>query len=164
MNVRLITCPDKAHIVKGSMKQFWAPLLLRELSKETIIKAIQWSEDIQHLDESLADCTYLIFEILSSVSGPNQTYQYQIHFETQLTPMSPSSVTRQDQYRAVPGQGPRAENIFSSSAPDALQAMGQIKRNLLEIWPLRQRPRFWGQMQRYITCQMVLRTFMILKR
>ncbi|KAB8210098.1 FAD-binding domain-containing protein [Aspergillus parasiticus] len=57
---------NKAHIVKGSMKQFWAPLLLREISKETIIKAIQWSEDIQHLDKSLGDCTYLIFELLSS--------------------------------------------------------------------------------------------------
>ncbi|KAE8139932.1 FAD-binding domain-containing protein [Aspergillus pseudotamarii] len=57
---------DKAHIVKGSMKQFWAPLLLPEISKKSIIRAIRWSEEIQQLDESLADCTYLIFELLSS--------------------------------------------------------------------------------------------------
>ncbi|GKZ93173.1 hypothetical protein AnigIFM59636_006239 [Aspergillus niger] len=58
--------PDKAHIVKGTMKQFWSPLLLQEISKETIINAVQWSENIGKLDESLGDCTYLIFEPLSS--------------------------------------------------------------------------------------------------
>ncbi|GKZ57719.1 hypothetical protein AnigIFM49718_003053 [Aspergillus niger] len=56
----------KAHIVKGTMKQFWSPLLLQEISKETIINAVQWSENIGKLDESLGDCTYLIFEPLSS--------------------------------------------------------------------------------------------------
>jgi hypothetical protein len=60
--------PDKAHIVKGTMKQFWSPLLLQEISKETIINAVQWSDNIGKLDESLGDCTYLIFEPLSSVS------------------------------------------------------------------------------------------------
>ncbi|RAK90233.1 FAD binding domain-containing protein [Aspergillus costaricaensis CBS 115574] len=57
---------DKVHIAKGTMKQFWSPLLLRELSKDTIINAVHWSEDIGKLDESLSDCTYLIFELLCS--------------------------------------------------------------------------------------------------
>ena len=42
--------------------------MLREVTKETIINAIKWSEDIQRLDQSLGDCTFLIFELLSSVS------------------------------------------------------------------------------------------------
>lgn len=64
----LTTCSDKAHIVKGTMKQFWQPLMLREISQEIVIKAVRWSEHIQETDESLSDCTYLIFELLSSVS------------------------------------------------------------------------------------------------
>ncbi|RDH21195.1 FAD-binding domain-containing protein [Aspergillus niger ATCC 13496] len=62
----VVDLQDKAHIVKGTMKQFWSPLLLQEISKETIINAVQWSENIGKLDESLGDCTYLIFEPLSS--------------------------------------------------------------------------------------------------
>ncbi|KAE8152546.1 hypothetical protein BDV25DRAFT_61515 [Aspergillus avenaceus] len=57
---------DKADIVKGTMTQFWQPLLLRNISKETVIKAIKWFEEIRDVDESLGDCTYLIFELLSS--------------------------------------------------------------------------------------------------
>ncbi|GKZ35785.1 hypothetical protein AbraIFM66950_006580 [Aspergillus brasiliensis] len=57
---------DKAHIVKGTMKQFWSPLLLQDISKETILNAVQWSENIGKQDKSLGDCTYLIFELLSS--------------------------------------------------------------------------------------------------
>ncbi|KAI9926212.1 hypothetical protein ASPWEDRAFT_53453 [Aspergillus wentii DTO 134E9] len=57
---------DKAHIVKGTMKQFCQPLLLREISQDTIINAIRWFEGIRNVDESIADCTYLIFELLSS--------------------------------------------------------------------------------------------------
>lgn len=42
--------------------------MLREVTEETIVNAIKWSEDIQRLDQSLGDCTFLIFELLSSVS------------------------------------------------------------------------------------------------
>ncbi|KAB8259403.1 FAD-binding domain-containing protein [Aspergillus pseudonomiae] len=57
---------DKAGIVKGTMKQFWQPLLLQEIRKETVTKAIKWFEEVQKVDESFGDCTYLIFELLSS--------------------------------------------------------------------------------------------------
>ncbi|KAJ5341709.1 hypothetical protein N7541_010833 [Penicillium brevicompactum] len=57
---------DKADIVKGTMKQFWQPLLLREITKEIVIKAIRWFEGLREIDESLGNCTYLIFELLSS--------------------------------------------------------------------------------------------------
>ena len=50
------------------MKQFWQPLLLQEIRKETVTKAIKWFEEVQKVDESFGDCTYLIFELLSSVS------------------------------------------------------------------------------------------------
>ncbi|KAL4778088.1 hypothetical protein BJX76DRAFT_366740 [Aspergillus varians] len=56
---------DKADAVKGSMKQFWAPMLLAEITKESIISAVAWFDEIQRIDESLADCTYVIFELLS---------------------------------------------------------------------------------------------------
>lgn len=59
---------DKAHIVKGTMKQFWQPLMLRKISKDVVIKAIRWFEEIRDIDESIGNCTYLIFELLSSVS------------------------------------------------------------------------------------------------
>ncbi|OGM48992.1 hypothetical protein ABOM_003141 [Aspergillus bombycis] len=57
---------EKVCIVKGSMKQFWQPLLVQEISKETVIKAIKWFEEIHKIDGSLGDCTYLIFELLCS--------------------------------------------------------------------------------------------------
>ncbi|RDW63189.1 FAD-binding oxidoreductase [Aspergillus mulundensis] len=57
---------DAAATVKGTMKQFWAPLLLPSLSSETITRAIAWAAGIQALDASLADCTYVVFEVLSS--------------------------------------------------------------------------------------------------
>ncbi|KAJ5338862.1 hypothetical protein N7452_005590 [Penicillium brevicompactum] len=57
---------DKADIVKGTMNQFWQPLLLRKISEEIVIKAIKWFEGLREIDESLGDCTYLIFELLSS--------------------------------------------------------------------------------------------------
>lgn len=63
-----MNCADKADIVKGTMNQFWQPLLLRKISKEIVIKAIKWFEGLREIDESLGDCTYLIFELLSSVS------------------------------------------------------------------------------------------------
>ncbi|KAE8153232.1 hypothetical protein BDV25DRAFT_127423 [Aspergillus avenaceus] len=44
------------HIVKGRMKQFWAPLL-REITKETTINAVRWYDYIQSTDESLSECT-----------------------------------------------------------------------------------------------------------
>ncbi|KAL5335049.1 FAD-binding domain-containing protein [Aspergillus crustosus] len=57
---------DQVGIPKGSMKQFWHPLLLKEITAETVIKAIHWSEGIGEIDASLGDCTYLIFGLLSS--------------------------------------------------------------------------------------------------
>ncbi|KAL4880158.1 FAD-binding domain-containing protein [Aspergillus karnatakaensis] len=57
---------NKAHIAKGTMKQSWAPLMLQDLSKDIIIRTVQWAEDMQQYGNSLADCTYLIFELLSS--------------------------------------------------------------------------------------------------
>lgn len=71
---RIHRCPanwwvDNVHTAKGTMKQFWAPLILPEVTKDTVISAIKWSEDIQRLDQSLGDCTFLIFELLASVSN-----------------------------------------------------------------------------------------------
>ncbi|KAL2823245.1 hypothetical protein BDW59DRAFT_180716 [Aspergillus cavernicola] len=57
---------DKVDAVKGSMKQFWAPFSIPVLSRETIIRAVRWSDGIQRLDESLGDCTYLILELFAS--------------------------------------------------------------------------------------------------
>ncbi|RAK75311.1 FAD-binding oxidoreductase [Aspergillus fijiensis CBS 313.89] len=57
---------DKAGIVKGTMKQFWQPLLLKDISKDVVIKAFKWFAEIREIDPSLGDCTYLIFELLSS--------------------------------------------------------------------------------------------------
>lgn len=62
---------DKAGMVKGSMKQFWQPLLLKDITKEHVINAVQWFEGIRKIDTDLGDCTYLIFELLSSVSASN---------------------------------------------------------------------------------------------
>ncbi|GKZ60319.1 hypothetical protein AnigIFM49718_006658 [Aspergillus niger] len=61
---------DETYIVKGSIEQFWASLMVRELSAETIIKAVRWSEEIREPDKSVADCTYLIIELQSSPAGP----------------------------------------------------------------------------------------------
>ncbi|KAL2862481.1 FAD-binding oxidoreductase [Aspergillus lucknowensis] len=55
---------DKVDTVKGTMKQFWAPMTVREYSRESIIKAVKWSEEIERLDPSLAECTYLIIGLL----------------------------------------------------------------------------------------------------
>ncbi|RAL06923.1 FAD-binding oxidoreductase [Aspergillus homomorphus CBS 101889] len=57
---------NKAGMVKGSMKQFWQPLLLKNITKEHVINAVQWFEGIREIDAALGDCTYLIFELLSS--------------------------------------------------------------------------------------------------
>ncbi|KAL4898881.1 hypothetical protein BDW74DRAFT_164353 [Aspergillus multicolor] len=57
---------DKTGMVKGSMKQFWQPLLLKEITKDHVIKAVEWFDGIQEIDATLGDCTYLIFELLSS--------------------------------------------------------------------------------------------------
>lgn len=51
------------------MKQFWQPLLLRDITENIVVKAIQWFEEIQDINISFRDCTYLIFELFSSVSG-----------------------------------------------------------------------------------------------
>lgn len=39
--------------------------MVRELSAETIIKAVRWSEEIRELDKSVADCTYFLIELQS---------------------------------------------------------------------------------------------------
>ncbi|KAL3446955.1 hypothetical protein BJX65DRAFT_278349 [Aspergillus insuetus] len=57
---------DKIHTIKGTMKQFFAPLILKDIPKETIISAVKWSESLADIDESIANCTYLIFELLGS--------------------------------------------------------------------------------------------------
>ncbi|KAL4965550.1 FAD-binding oxidoreductase [Aspergillus stella-maris] len=65
---------DKAGTVKGTMKQFWQPLLLKDISKEHVLRAVEWSEGISNIDDSLGDCTYLVFELLSSrdpLNGPS---------------------------------------------------------------------------------------------
>lgn len=65
----MVASADKAGIVKGTMKQFWQPLLLRDITENIVVKAIQWFEEIQDINISFGDCTYLIFELFSSVSG-----------------------------------------------------------------------------------------------
>ncbi|RDW76312.1 FAD-binding oxidoreductase [Aspergillus mulundensis] len=65
---------NKAGTVKGTMKQFWQPLMLSDISQETVIKAVQWFEEIKDVDPSFGECTYLIFELLSSV-GVIQQFQ-----------------------------------------------------------------------------------------
>jgi hypothetical protein len=62
-------CLDKVQTAKGTMKQTFVPLVLQDLPKETIINAINWFEDLEGIDESIADCTYLIFEVLCCVSA-----------------------------------------------------------------------------------------------
>lgn len=47
------------------MKQFWAPVIVKDISEETILNSIKWFEDIDRLDPKLGD---LIFELLTSVS------------------------------------------------------------------------------------------------
>ncbi|KAJ0417906.1 FAD binding domain-containing protein [Aspergillus carlsbadensis] len=53
---------DKVDTAKGTMKQIFVPLVLQDLPKEIIINAIKWFEDLEGVDESIANCTYLIFE------------------------------------------------------------------------------------------------------
>lgn len=67
MNICLMIS-DKADSVKGTMKQFWAPVIVKDISEKTILNSIKWFEDIERLDPKLGDCTYLIFELLTSVS------------------------------------------------------------------------------------------------
>lgn len=49
------------------MKQFWAPMLLHKISEDTIMRTLKWYEDIEALNSSFADCTYVIFQLLSTV-------------------------------------------------------------------------------------------------
>ncbi|KAL2822106.1 FAD-binding domain-containing protein [Aspergillus granulosus] len=56
----------KIDTVKGTMKQSFSALVLQELPKETIINAIKWFESLADIDETIADCTYLVFELLCS--------------------------------------------------------------------------------------------------
>ncbi|KAL2861603.1 hypothetical protein BJX68DRAFT_8885 [Aspergillus pseudodeflectus] len=60
----VIQLQDKVQTAKGTMKQVFVPLVLQDLPKETIISAIKWFEGLEGIDESVADCTYLIFEVL----------------------------------------------------------------------------------------------------
>ncbi|KAL3491868.1 FAD binding domain-containing protein [Aspergillus germanicus] len=71
----VIELQDKVQTAKGTMKQTFVPLVLQDLPKETIINAINWFEDLEGIDESIADCTYLIFEVLScrDPAGSNTT-------------------------------------------------------------------------------------------
>ncbi|KAL4795894.1 FAD-binding domain-containing protein [Aspergillus venezuelensis] len=65
---------DKAGTVKGTMNQFWQPLLLKDITKEHVLRAVEWSDEISKIDAALGDCTYLIFELLSSrdpINGPS---------------------------------------------------------------------------------------------
>ncbi|KAF9889041.1 hypothetical protein FE257_008018 [Aspergillus nanangensis] len=57
---------DQVQIAKGTMKQFWSPMLLRDVSEDIIMRTMKWFEEIEALNPSFADCTYVIFEILSS--------------------------------------------------------------------------------------------------
>ncbi|KAK5703397.1 hypothetical protein LTS12_028335, partial [Elasticomyces elasticus] len=56
----------KVHTIKGTLKQYWAPMLLHEISKEMILNAVNWNEEIQRTNSSVGDNTYLIFELLCS--------------------------------------------------------------------------------------------------
>lgn len=62
----------KVHTIKGTLKQYWAPMLLHGISKEMILNAVNWNEEIQRTNSSVGDNTYLIFELLCSVSANRQ--------------------------------------------------------------------------------------------
>lgn len=101
-----MTCTDKAHIVKGTMKQFWQPLMLREISQGIVIKAIRWFEGIRDIDESLGNCTYLIFELLSSVRF-HLYRDFNTRSQTKLCSFLSSGICR-EAYQAVGGHDPVA--------------------------------------------------------
>ncbi|KAL2834698.1 FAD binding domain-containing protein [Aspergillus pseudoustus] len=69
---------DKIRTVKGTMNQIFAPLLLEDMPRETIINAVKWVESLAEIDKSVADCTYLIFELLGSrdPAGTNASVAY----------------------------------------------------------------------------------------
>jgi hypothetical protein len=78
------------------MKQVFVPLVLQDLPKETIISAIKWFEDLEGIDESVADCTYLIFEVLCCVSTlPNLTQPLQHTIITVIPIARPSRLKYQ---------------------------------------------------------------------
>ena len=49
------------------MKQFWSPLILRDITEETILNAVKWFDTIDAYGGSLGRCTFLIFELLATV-------------------------------------------------------------------------------------------------
>ncbi|EAU32774.1 predicted protein [Aspergillus terreus NIH2624] len=57
---------NELRYAKGTMKQFWAPMLLHKISEDTIMRTLKWYEDIEALNSSFADCTYVIFQLLST--------------------------------------------------------------------------------------------------
>ncbi|KAL4912287.1 hypothetical protein BDW62DRAFT_206624 [Aspergillus aurantiobrunneus] len=65
----------KVSTAKETMTQFWAPMVLPDIPKGTIIKAVEWTEDLQSIDESIAECTYLIFEVLCTRDPPGPISQ-----------------------------------------------------------------------------------------
>ncbi|KAJ5558519.1 hypothetical protein N7535_008734 [Penicillium sp. DV-2018c] len=56
----------KAVGVKGTMKQFWSPLLIEEVTERTITRCMEWFSEIQQLGGSVSSSTYLAFELLCS--------------------------------------------------------------------------------------------------
>lgn len=54
--------------MKGTIAQFWAPFVLQDITKETVMKSVNWVEGLEKIDKALAESTYLIFEVLCTVS------------------------------------------------------------------------------------------------
>jgi hypothetical protein len=106
------------------MKQTFVPLVLQDLPKETIINAINWFEDLECIDESIADCTYLIFEVLCCVS----TLLSPSCFENTIITVHIYSETRQAQTQPSRGQDLQAQSIFYFSVLDVLQMLARRKK------------------------------------
>ena len=49
------------------MKQFWSPLILRDITEDIILNAVKWFDTIDTYGGSLGRCTFLIFELLATV-------------------------------------------------------------------------------------------------
>ncbi|KAI9375116.1 hypothetical protein BJX61DRAFT_550171 [Aspergillus egyptiacus] len=68
--VEVVGLQDKIDTLKGSMRQFWAPICFKSITKDTVLRTVKWHDGLERIDPSLADCSYAILELCNSCDPP----------------------------------------------------------------------------------------------
>ncbi|KAL3587315.1 hypothetical protein FPOAC2_14066 [Fusarium poae] len=67
--LEVIRIQDRVAAMSGLSKQYWAPMIVPEFTEKQLEDCVQWFTDLDNYGKTIADNTYMIFELFCTREG-----------------------------------------------------------------------------------------------